>query len=269
LPHFSSVVDTVPAKGIVYYCVDEYSSQPNVDAESIIAMEKVVLDRADVAFTVSEVLLEKKRKLNENTYLSTHGVDIDHFRLSANAGLDLPEDIRDVTGPVAGFFGLIEDWIDLALIDHAARALPDVTFIMIGRVVQPTNGLEDLPNVRFLGQRPYAELPGYMRIFDVGMLPYKLNDQVINSNPKKLREYLAGGKAVVSVRVREVERYQDLVAIADDQEQFVHALREAIDNDSPEARQRRISAMENESWQAKVKVIGQRVVEHIPEVHHE
>jgi hypothetical protein len=109
-------------------------------------------------------------------------------------------------------------------------------------------------------------LPGYLKAFDVGMLPYKLNTQVINSNPKKLREYLAGGKPVVSVRVREVEKYDHLVHIADTNEQFVEALEDAIRTDDDGRAVERIKAMRGESWDAKVDIIGETVRASIPEV---
>jgi hypothetical protein len=98
------------------------------------------------------------------------------------------------------------------------------------------------------------------------MLPYKLNTQVINSNPKKLREYLAGGKPVVSVRVREVERYEHLVHIADSRDQFVEAVQVAIRTDDDERADERIESMRVESWDARVESIGETVRGSIPEV---
>ena len=92
------------------------------------------------------------------------------------------------------------------------------------------------------------------------------NTQVINSNPKKLREYLAGGKPVVSVRVREVERYERLVHIADSREQFVEALEDAIRTDDDGRARERIEAMRGESWDARIDTIGETVRSRIPEV---
>ncbi len=266
LPHYSSLVDDVSNKGIVYYCVDEYSSQPNVEVESIRRMEKQVLDRADVVFTVSEVLLENKKQLNTNVNLSPHGVDFEHFRRASAEKTAVPDDIGKIKRPIAGFFGLIEEWIDLELVARAADALPDVSFVMIGSVAQSVEFLKSRKNIHFLGHRRYDLLPPYLKAFDVGLLPYKLNTQVINSNPKKLREYLAGGKPVVSVRVREVEKYGEMVEIVDSPDDFVKAIRRAIDNDNESDRNRRIEAMREESWEQKVERIGRIVRSRIPEV---
>jgi glycosyltransferase involved in cell wall biosynthesis len=266
LPHYSTLVTDVPNKGVVYYCVDEYSSQPNVEKERIQAMEKRVLENADVVFTVSDVLLEKKRQLNANAHLSPHGVDYEFFNGAADEATVVPDDIREIGRPIAGFFGLIEEWIDLDLIARAADALPDVSFVMIGSLAQPADSLKPKKNIHFLGHRKYELLPAYLKAFDVGLLPYKLNTQVINSNPKKLREYLAGGKPVVSVRVREVEKYGGMVEIVDSPDGFADAIRRSIDGDTAEMRQERIEAMREESWERKVDRIGRIVRERIPEV---
>jgi glycosyltransferase involved in cell wall biosynthesis len=133
---------------------------------------------------------------------------------------------------------------------------------MVGSVVQDVGGLDGLKNVHFLGHKPYDVLPDYLRAFDVGLLPYKLNEQVINSNPKKLREYLAGGKPVVSARVKEVERYGDLVYIADDAQGFVDAVKRALEEDNAAAAAARAAAMEEESWTAKVERISSIVSGH-------
>jgi hypothetical protein len=268
LPHYYSLVDDLASVGVVYYCVDDYASQPDVDAESIRRMEAHVLRRADVAFAVSGPLVDAKRRINANTYSSPHGVDVAHFRRALDEG-PVPHDIRDIQRPIAGFFGLIEEWIDLELIESAARALPAVSFVLIGRSARPLGALTSLANVHVLGQRPYAQLPDYLRAFDVGLLPYRLNAQVLNSNPKKLREYLAGGRPVVSVRVPEVERYARFVHIADDAASFARAIGEAISADDAAARRARADAMREESWERKVAQVSERVVRHVADVKHD
>jgi hypothetical protein len=263
LPHYASVIGKVRAKGIVYYCVDDYASQPNVDADALREMECKVLEHADVVFAVSEELVNNKRKKHPSVYLSTHGVDVDHFARARNGGTPLPPDIADIRRPIAGFFGLIEDWIDLDLVGYLSESLPDVSFVFIGSVVQPIGKLAERGNVHFLGHKPYDVLPDYLRGFDVALLPYKLNNQVIQSNPKKLREYLSGGKPVVSVRVREVERYADVVSIADGREQFRDMVARAVTEDSPEASERRAASVATESWKEKVERISDIITRHI------
>jgi len=120
-----------------------------------------------------------------------------------------------------------------------------------------------MPNVHFLGRRPYKQLPAYAKGFDVALMPYVLNGQVLNSNPIKLREYLAAGLPAVTVRAREMERYADVVAIADSREDFLKKVEESISTRTPEAIARRQEAVADASWEACVGRISSIVKQHL------
>jgi glycosyltransferase involved in cell wall biosynthesis len=263
MPHFGSLAADLPSKGVVYYITDEYSSHPDANVEVIQALEKRVLARADVVFAVSSQLLERKREFNPNCYLALHGVDVERFAPVARGALAVPPDIADIPRPIAGFIGFIEEWIDLDLIHHLATAMPHVSFVLVGKAMSDVSHIARLRNVYLLGHRPFPELPGYLQQMDVGLLPYRLNTQVINSNPKKLREYLAAGKPVVSVRVREVERYKGLVAIADDYENYRAAIESALAGDSDDKRRARLDAVKGESWHRRVDDVSAIIARHI------
>jgi glycosyltransferase involved in cell wall biosynthesis len=269
LPHYSSLVDTVRCKGVVYYVVDEYSSMPDVDADRIREMERHVLDHADVVFTISEELTRAKSQVNPNTYFSNHGVDTAHFNRAHTEDLPRPSELGSMPAPVIGFFGLIEDWLDLELIEHLASRRPRYSFVLIGRVASDTARLKKHKNVFFLGQKKYEDIPAYLKYFDVCLIPFKLNEVIINSNPLKLKEYLAGGKPVVSVGIGEVRKYGDLVYIGDTYDEYLACVDRALEEDSPERARQRVRAMESESWPARVDVICDRVSKHIPGVHNE
>jgi glycosyltransferase involved in cell wall biosynthesis len=252
MPHYGSLAGNLSVKGVVYYITDEYSSHPSTNPQVIQQLELAVLKRADVVFAVSDELLERKRKLNPNCHLSLHGVDLERFAPAARGELALPPEMADIPGPVVGFIGFIEEWIDIDLLYHLATRLPQLSFVLVGKAMVDVMRLKGLSNVHLLGHKPFPELPAYLQGMDVCLLPYRLNTQVINSNPKKLREYLAAGKPVVSVRVREVERYAEFVYIAGDYEQYAAAIETALREDSPERRQRRVAAMQGESWHRRV-----------------
>ena len=264
MPHYACALDSIESTGLVYYCVDEYSSQPKVDPETIRLMEKEILARADVVFAVSEQLVETKKKSNPNTYLSRHGVDVDLFREAASETREIPADISQIPHPIAGFFGLLEEWTDIDLVDHLATALPNVSFVFVGRVACDIDPLRKHANVHLMGQRPYESLPGYLKAFDVCLLIYKKAEFSRNANPKKLREYLAAGKPVVSVRIREVEHLKDLVYIADSYAEYAVLIERAIAEDSPESRDARMNAMASESWETKVERLSEIIARHIP-----
>lgn len=268
LPHYSSIVDTVPHKGIVYYVVDEYSAMPGVDPERIREMELRVLKRADVVFAISEQLAASKGRDNPHTYFSPHGVETAHFGRAHTEALAMPRELEGIARPIVGFFGLIEDWLDFDLLEYLAAARPHYSFVMVGRVARDVSRFASLKNVVFLGKKSYEEVPSFLRAFDVCHIPFQLNDVILHSSPLKLKEYLAGGKPVVSVAIDEVKKLDGLVYVANDYAGYLAAIDRALAEDSPGRAADRVRAMEGESWQSKVETISARVAAHVPGAHH-
>ncbi len=263
-PNLPFLVGALGERLSVYYCIDDYAAMPNVNAQAIRAMDEEVTRRADLVFVASDTLLEPKRLLNPNTHLSPHGVDFDHFARAQDRTVEAPADVARLPRPIAGFFGLIERWIDLDLIDYLARERPQYSFVLIGRVAVPDEELPRRDNIHYLGQRPYDSLPAYGRQFDVSLIPYRLTQQVLHANPIKLREYLAMGKPVVSVSTPEIDKYADVVQIARTQEAFLAELDAALARPcSPEEVRRRQERVANETWQARVDQVMEVVLSQV------
>jgi glycosyltransferase involved in cell wall biosynthesis len=254
LPHLASLVGRLGESLSVYYCIDDYSALPDVNEAAVRAMDEETTRKAELVFVASATLLEAKLRENPNTHVSPHGVDLDHFARARDDRTVVPPDVRDLTGPVVGFFGLIEKWIDLELIDYLAEKRPDCTFVLIGRVAVPREHVPNRPNVRLLGVRPYEQLPEYGKRFDVAIIPYHLTRQVINANPIKLREYLAMGKPVVSVSTPEIDKYADVVRIARTREEFLAQLDAAVaEGARPAEVERRVARVVSEGWDARLR----------------
>src|SRR5262249_57664738 len=83
--------------------------------------------------------------------------------------------LRGLRRPLIGFYGLIEKWIDLGLVEYLARRRPDWTFAMIGRLAVPEEEVPRLPNIHYLGVRSYDVLPEYGGQFDAAVIPYQRN----------------------------------------------------------------------------------------------
>jgi len=243
-------------KLVVYYCTDEWSHFSHVDGPRIAEMERDLCQQADVVFTTARSLWDRRRTLNPETHLALHGVDHQHFARALDDETPLPDDLRDCTGPVIGFFGLVHDWIDLSLLAYVARNRPDWTVAVIGKSNVDLSELEKLPNVKLLGRRPYQELPRYCKAFSVGVMPFALNQLTMNVNPIKMREYLSAGLPVVSTDLPEVRGFNESVRIARSAEDFLAACEEAIATDDRVMRRRRSEAMAGESWEAKVSELG-------------
>ncbi|HNO80260.1 MAG TPA: glycosyltransferase [Phycisphaerae bacterium] len=234
---------------LVYYCVDDFAAFEGFDAEAINAAEARLAGKADVVLATSKPLLEKCQRLHSNVHLVRHGVDHDHFA-SALDRRERPDALQSIPRPIAGFVGLIDHWFDVQLVSEVAKRMPDVSFVLIGDVRVDVGPLADLPNVHLLGRKPYAELPGYLASFDVGLIPFVRNQLTESVNPIKLREYLAAGLGVVSTDLPEVRRYDKFVLLTDESAAFADACRSAIASNNDDARRKRSNAMVGESWQS-------------------
>jgi len=260
VPHLEMVIGKLGEKLSVYYCIDDYAALPDVNPEAVQMMDEATTRKAQLVFVASETLLEAKRQLNPDTHSSPHGVDFHHFAQVQGNHLPLPEDVAKLTGPVIGFFGLIERWIALDLVDYLAEQRPHWHFVMIGRIAVPESSLPRRPNIHFLGKRPYESLPAYGKRFDVAIIPYHLTRQVIHANPIKLREYLAMGKPIVSVSTPEIDKYADVVAIAHTKEQYLAMVEQALACPlSPEDIHRRMNRVSAESWDARMQKVLEKV----------
>jgi UDP-galactopyranose mutase len=199
--------------------------------------ESELRELADVVFAGGHTLFEAKRGAHPNVHAFPSGVDARHFA-QARDGLAEPADQLDIPRPRLGYFGVIDERLDLALIDDLARARPDWSIVLIG----PTAKIEpeDLPrraNVHLLGQKAYDELPAYLAGWDVALMPFARNQATASISPTKTPEYLAGGRPVVSTPVADVVRpygERGLVRIANGSEAFAAECEAALaENPAP------------------------------------
>lgn len=259
VPHPGLMAGRLDEDLCVYYCIDDYAAHPGVDAHVIAKRDAHLSRRADLVFVAPPALLEAKRAVNRETFFSPHGVDIELFASAADPATGIAEGARGLAHPVIGYFGSLHEWIDFELIEFLARARPQWTFLLVGHVATEPGALRSLPNVVLAGAQPYPSLPQWAKAFDAAIIPYRLNRQVANANPLKLREYLATGKPVVSVRNPEIEKFSEWVRIADDRETFLTALDEAVSDQGAEASARRMAAVADQSWDQRVEDVVAQV----------
>jgi UDP-galactopyranose mutase len=225
---------------VVYDCMDELSAFRSAPAE-LVQRETELLQLADVVFTGGHSLFEAKRNQHTNIHAFPSSVDVGHFR-TARKLLGDPSDQAGIAHPRLGFYGVIDERMDLALIEGVARARPDWQIVMLG----PTAKIDaaDLPrpaNVHWLGSKAYRELPRYLARWEIAILPFARNESTRFISPTKTPEYLAAGCPVVSTSIRDVVRpygEQKLVRIADEVGDFVKQCELAM-ADRKDARWRR------------------------------
>jgi UDP-galactopyranose mutase len=234
----------------VYDCMDQLSAFKGAPT-SLTDRENELFARADVVFCGGQSLYESKKSQHGNIHVFPSSVDVDHFA-RARTHREEPADQAGIPHPRLGFFGVIDERMDLALLDAIAAARPDFQIVLVGPVVKiDPDEIPKRPNIHCLGGKSYAELPKYISGWDVAILPFARNESTQFISPTKTPEYLAAGKPVVSTSIRDVVRpYQSagLVRIADEPGAFVDACQRAL-NEAPDIRTRRADAfLSRMSW---------------------
>jgi len=218
---------------IAFDCMDELSLFKGAP-RLLLEREAELISRADVMFTGGMSLFEHKRALHPNLHGVPSSVDAEHFTAARQKEPD-PPDQAGIPHPRLGFFGVIDERLDIDLLRAAAAARPEWHWVMLGPTakIDPAD-LPRAPNIRWLGSKSYRELPRYLAGWDVGVMPFARNDSTRFISPTKTPEFLAAGLPVVSTSIRDVVTpygEQALVCIADTPERFVACVESALGHD--------------------------------------
>jgi UDP-galactopyranose mutase len=227
---------------VVYDAMDELALFRGAPAD-LLPRERRLLERADVVFTGGVSLGRAKARLHPNVYAFPSGVEVEHYRRALDPRTAVPADLAAVPGPRVGFFGVLDERLDLPLLAAAAAARPDLHFVLLGPVVKiGAAALPRRPNLHYLGQKAYRDLPAYVKGFDVCMMPFALNAATRFISPTKTLEYMAAHKPIVSTPVADVVgQYAGAVRIAPDATAFVREVQAALDEPAA-AREARVIA---------------------------
>ncbi len=215
---------------VVYDCMDELANFRFAPPE-LLEMEAELFERADLVFTGGHSLYEAKRDCHDRIQPFPSSVDRAHFERARNAMRE-PDDQADLPRPRLGFFGVIDERMDMDLLAALADARPDWSIVMVGPVVKiGEDELARRPNIHYLGARDYEVLPDYLGGWDVALMPFAINEATRFISPTKTPEYLAGGVPVVSTPIVDVVRHYGHIAgvsIAGDPDAFVAACEQAL-----------------------------------------
>ncbi|MGE5223224.1 MAG: UDP-galactopyranose mutase [Omnitrophica WOR_2 bacterium] len=217
---------------VVYDCMDELSAFNGAPAK-MRDYEKQLLQRSDLVFTGGHSLYESKRDTHPSVYAFPSSIDVEHFSKARNV-LTEPADQASIPHPRLGYFGVIDERMDLNLVAGIADSHPGWHIVMIGPIakVAPEN-LPRRQNIHYLGMKDYQQLPSYLSGWDVALLPFALNKATKYISPTKIPEYLSGGKQVVSTPIKDVVNSygeMELVRIAKGVEEFVNAIERSLES---------------------------------------
>ena len=251
---------------VVYDCMDELAAFRGAPRQ-MLQREASLLRRADLVLTGGPSLYEAKKATNPHVLCLPSAVDAGHFQhtaaLSRTELMARAEELQGgIAGPRLGYYGVIDERLDLELVAGIADADPRWQVVMVGPVVKVDPAqLPQRPNIHWLGQQSYDLLPQLVAGWDVCLMPFALNEATRHISPTKTLEYMAAGRAVVSTGVHDViALYGDVVRLGLDHASFIRGCRDAI-AETPiqhEARAAKMAArVARYSWIATAQTVRQ------------
>jgi glycosyltransferase involved in cell wall biosynthesis len=241
---------------VIYQRTDRYEEYPNVDIKTIVTDDRKLKTEADLTLFVNNSLYnEEADQCNKAIYLD-HGVDFNMFA-SVEQNPDKPSDIADISKPIVGYFGELDDHkLDINFIEAVVDLLPKFSFVFVGKASPTLSPLAEKKNIWLLGQKDYKQIPSYGKCFDVAIIPWRKNRWTEAANPIKLKEYLALGKPLVSTPAfTELQEYLDVVYEANTPQEFADSIEKAFRENNAKQIKARRKMVEKFSWDSKAQLV--------------
>lgn len=256
LPIVADLVDGFRAKRWVYYCVDDFSVWPGYDGDTMQRMERLLVPRMDRIIAVSERLVEHVQGLGRSAELLTHGVDIEHWKISSQ---ELPEELTELEPPFIVFWGVVDHRMDMAFVSHLAGQLKAGTIVMFGPQDNPDPLLTSLPKVVMKPSVAFDRLPSIAAAASALIMPYADLPVTRAMQPLKLKEYLATGRPTIVRHLPSTYPWRDACDVCDTPGAFSEAVLKRISSglskEQGAARQRLVS----EGWREKAMAFNQLI----------
>ncbi len=261
----AGIINRLEGEPKLYDCVDNHTGYAlfhrNLkSSRRIEEREHALIKSVDILINLSRPSDERNKYAASRSYHVSTGVEFAHFTRGADSSLPLPDDLKEIPGPRAGFIGSV--WLyrfDADLITYVAGELPRLSIVLIGgsEDIPAIQNLASLPNVYLLGHKPYELLPDYLRGFDICLAPYPLNPHTNSISPLKFLEYLSAGKPVISTAIAELGagEFSDLISVAENREEFVSLIKRHLQDDDPTERARRIEYARQNTWEKRTERI--------------
>jgi len=264
IPTARDVVGHLGESVFIYQVSDKYDANQMDHATSanvIADMHNDLLERADLIYYSGRKLFEEETaarpEIRHKAKMLFQAVDFDHFASATSRKWEAPQDIAEISHPRLGYFGQVDGWLlDQKLIRYVSERRPDWQFILIGLKASRLD-IEDLPNVHYLGSKPYAEMPRYASGFDLCVLPWVTDNKFVSyGSAIKVREYMATGKPVVMTPLYEYESMDGILRISRSYDDFIAKVEEALARDTATERQARQDAVKDATWDARAEEVS-------------
>ena len=251
----------------LYYCADDWAASDQWwnRARDIRAREDELGVKVDMVVGTSTKIVRRWKETHRNAIFVSNGADVSSFQQARREDLEIPEDLRTITGPRIGYIGFVDGRFDTRLYESAAAARPEWSFVIVGPLNErkaDLSRLRQMRNVHFLGGRTRAELPAYLKGFDICTIPYVQNTLSASIFPLKLFEYLAAGRPVVATALPELGPFARYLRIAETPDEFRAALELSLSDPLEPASEEFLKA---HSWDAKAEFLWNTIVASLAE----
>jgi glycosyltransferase involved in cell wall biosynthesis len=262
--YYAGVLGAVRRKLLLYDCNDDPLGFPGTPGWAARYFRGLVRS-ADLITAVSSGLVRRLREAGAGeVHLIGNGVDFDLFSRAASRGI--PDDMSEMIRPIIGYVGAIAHWFDFELLDRLAGEYPSATLALVGPLYQDLRArMEEVtsrrPNVHLLGTKPYEELGRYVSAMDICLIPLQVNELRRAADPNKLYEYAACGRPIVTMAYSdEIRSLSDLVYTADNRDEFVSRVGEALEKGADG--ERLTAFARSRSWQARADEMHYLIAKH-------
>ena len=265
---FEHFIGELEEKFVVYDCFDKctgFGAARDIKIRrKIQTWENKVVERSNIVFAASEVLKKDLDKFNEDVFTVPNGVDFDHFNKALDSDEEIPFDIKGINRPIIGEMGVHgKAKIDIDIINFIAENRTDWSIVIIGPILQsiPESEiikLKKCENVHFLGIKEVKLLPNYLKAIDVGLMTFNIDDELIKvmTTPNRLFEFMAAGKPIVTTRLPGIDKYKEVLKIADKKEDFIPLIEQSLKENSNRLIQKRINLAKQNTWDKRVELIS-------------
>lgn len=254
LPITADLVDGLPARRWVYYCVDDFSQWPGLDAPTLRAMEDQLIGSVDTIVAAGENLARRIRQRGRQPVVISHGIDLNHWVVESGTTGDLPE-LALIERPVIMYWGLIDRRLDVAWLRALGERMPTGTLVLIGPQQDPDPALVEVPRLHLTGPLPYDRLPLAAAASDVLIMPYADLPVTQAIQPLKLKEYLATGKPVVMRRLPSSKDWEDCLFAVDSEVEFVDSVLSCTTGGPQSEHEKGRARLQEEEWSSKAQAL--------------
>ncbi len=231
----------------IYYCYDGVKS--DFFGERIFKIEDTFSKKVNAIITTSDFLYAQKKKLNSNSFVVKNGVDFSQFNQFAKKEVFKREHKK------VGYIGSLDYRFDIDIVENAVKFLNWFDFEFTGDLMnkEVKRRLGKYPNVKFFTPIKPNDVPELLASYDVGIIPYIVNDVNKNIYPLKINEYLAVGVPLVMTSFADLPEFDSFVSIANNSEEFIHKLKEETETDSMKKIEARVEFAKQNSWESRTE----------------